>query len=144
MQYLFHTNFHWYIAYWNHLKMKSIVNAHPFFPTSLPLHQCLSMLMVSHHHPDALFCTAFSWFLSFFGKTFFRTLFAHVTRNGTKYLFSMQTDILHIIAHAAIWEFFKNVDVPRRHGEKIWLPNKGKGCAGRGGIMGEVVYQACK
>ena len=35
------------------------------------------------------------------------------------FLVHMQTDIIHIITHAAIREFFKTVDVFRHNAEKI-------------------------
>ena len=76
--------------------MKSILNAHPFFP-SLPPHQCPWMLMVSHHHLDALICMVFSLFLPFCLEKTLRTAHMYLPKNGMKYLFSAQTDSSPII-----------------------------------------------
>ena len=40
----------------------------------------------------------FSWFLPFSGEDFCRTFSCVFTKNGMKYLFSVQTDSSHIIA----------------------------------------------
>ena len=77
--------------------MKSILNTHPFFPTSLPPHQCPWMLMVSHHHLDALFCTVFSLFLPFFLEKLYE-LFMCIYQRMVQNTFLACKLIVHILS----------------------------------------------